>query len=321
MKHSLLLAVLCLFTGLQAFAQDTIVTMTSKYKLVKIYAEWAGSGSITANGVELNNDFEFENEITTTADSSVVLTTTGDAQLTSLNCSNNLLTALDVTKCSELRELFCSLNALTVLDISKCTKLNVLACSENSLSALDVTKCTELKGLLFAFNSLTSIDVTNCTELTDLSCYNNSLTTLDVTNCPELTRLYCHKNYLTALDVTNCPELMSLYCNNNFLTTLDITNCPELEYLIAHNQTPVLPMANPDGDKLSIKNPITLIGAELRIGYLSDNGTYSGDNITWKVQGESGEVTFRFATKLPEGIKGEPFSGTVTQPWNSEMGI
>lgn len=53
--------------------------------------------------------------------------------LTELECSNNQLTALDVSKNTALMGLFCSDNQLTALDLSKNTKLRYLNCSRNCM--------------------------------------------------------------------------------------------------------------------------------------------------------------------------------------------
>ena len=260
MKQLIFLTILCLQVTMHISAQTPIVTMTTTRDSVSLHVEWTGSGSITANGVELKNDFDIAkiyslNNIAATANGSVVLTAMGDAQLTHLSCNNNFLTALDVT------------NYL---------KLTMLWCHENSL---------------------TTLDVTNCPELMHLSCNNNSLSTLDITNCPKLENLSCSNNFLTSLDVTNCPELTNLFCNHNSLSTLDITNCPKLKKnLYAEAQTLTLPVVSIDNDKLSIKSPITFTGSEVDIKNISHGGIHTGNSIVWTIERERGRAIFRFTT-------------------------
>ena len=132
----------------------------------------------------------------------------------------------------------------------------------------------------------------------------------------QLIGLTCTHNSLTALDVTKCPTLEYLMCYNNSLTVLDITNCPKLEYLSAKSQELTLPVVRIDGDKLSIKNPVSFNGIKVDLDWISDDGTYDGDSITWVRERESGMVSFDFTTKLPDGITGDPFSAIqITQPW------
>ena len=201
MKH---LTILCMLITSSAFAQNTIVTMTTGYHdPVNIKVEWTGSGSITANDVALKNDFDMKNTVIPAVDKSVVLVATGDVRLTRLYCLNNSLTALDVKNCTELTELRCSYNLISALDVSNCTELEYLNCNDNFLTTLDVTKCVKLK---------------------ILNCDKNALSALDVTNCTELLRLCCDNNFLTALDITSCPELREIFADNQTPKLLDISS-------------------------------------------------------------------------------------------------
>ena len=99
--------------------------------------------------------------------------------LTFLNCNNNSLTALDLSKNTALETLDCSDNNLTALDLSKNTALETLDCSENNLTALDVSKNTKL----------TSLDCyQNCIRDVNMTALVNSLP--DIINGP----LHIYKN-------------------------------------------------------------------------------------------------------------------------------
>ena len=54
--------------------------------------------------------------------------------LTSLDCSNNGLSALDVSKNTELTSLYCSINYLSALDVSNNNKLKELSCYANRIN-------------------------------------------------------------------------------------------------------------------------------------------------------------------------------------------
>ena len=54
--------------------------------------------------------------------------------LTGLDCGDNQLTSLDVSKNTALTELNCSFMQLTSLDVSKNTALTYLMCSGNSFN-------------------------------------------------------------------------------------------------------------------------------------------------------------------------------------------
>jgi hypothetical protein len=161
--------------------------------------------------------------------------------LTSLFCSYNQLTALDVSNNTALTNLTCSYNQLTALDVSKNTALIDLQCISNQLTALDVSNNTALTNLTCSFNQLTELDVSKNTELTDLRCDNNQTTALDVSNNTALTNLRCEYNQITALDVSKNTELTSLSCFFNQLTALDVSKNTELTILWCEgNQLTVL---------------------------------------------------------------------------------
>ena len=156
--------------------------------------------------------------------------------LTRLDCSDNRLTALDVSGCTALTYLDCCNNQLlTTLNVSKNTALTYLSCYGNQLTALDVSNNTALEWLNCILNQLTMLDVSNNTALTELHCDGNQLTTLDVSGCTALTRLDCYGNQLTALDVSGCTALTELYCYDNQLTALDVSGCTKLWYLDCYN--------------------------------------------------------------------------------------
>ena len=144
--------------------------------------------------------------------------------LTKLNCCFNKLTSLDVSKNTALTILECNANRLTALDVSKNTALTELNCSVNKLTSLDVSKNTALTELYCNDNQLTSLDVSKNTALISLSCVCNQLTSLDVSKNTALTKLNCSINKLTALDVSKNTALTELYCNDNQLTSLDLSN-------------------------------------------------------------------------------------------------
>ena len=95
--------------------------------------------------------------------------------LTWLECWDNQLTALDVSKNTALTDLYCWNNQLTALDVSKNTALTRLVCDNNQLTALDVSKNSALKFLYCEINQLTALDVSKNTALKYLSCYNNQI--------------------------------------------------------------------------------------------------------------------------------------------------
>lgn len=135
--------------------------------------------------------------------------------LEKLDCKNNNLTYLDVSKNTKLTKLYCEFNQLTGLDLSKNTALTELNCQVNQLTSLDLSKNTALTKLDCALNPLTSLDVSNNTALTYLDCNYNQLTGLDLSKNTALTKLGCHDNQLTSLDLSKNTALDTLDCSGN----------------------------------------------------------------------------------------------------------
>ncbi|MBU3179009.1 Ig-like domain-containing protein [Clostridium estertheticum] len=147
--------------------------------------------------------------------------------LTDLNCSNNGLTTLDISKNTALTSLNCKYNKLTTLDVSKNSVLTSLDCERNKLTTLNVN--TALTDLKCGFNLIATLDVSKNTALTSLDCGLNQLATLNLNSA--LINLNCDYNNLTTLDISKNTALTSLECNNNKLKTLDISKNTALTYL------------------------------------------------------------------------------------------
>ena len=76
-----------------------------------------------------------------------------------INCSN--LAIVDLTGIDAftgLTQLYCTDNQLTAIDISNCTNLLVFRCSKNQLTALDITSNINLTTLYCNGNNLTSLE-------------------------------------------------------------------------------------------------------------------------------------------------------------------
>ncbi len=156
--------------------------------------------------------------------------------LTKLDCTDDKLKRLDVSRNPNLTVLECSFNELTKLDVSNNTNLKKLNCDGNKLIRLNVTKNPKLTELFFDGNSLTSLDVSKNKELTKLFCFENKLTSLDLSKNKELTELWCYQNKLTSLDVSHNTQLTKLHCDKNNLTSLDLSKNKELTELDCSNQ-------------------------------------------------------------------------------------
>lgn len=158
--------------------------------------------------------------------------------LTTLKCFGNRLTALDVSKNLNLLSLDCFTNQLTELDVSKNLNLRYLNCGGNKLESFDVSQNTNLGSLIChgnVGNPLTELDVSKNLNLVYLDCSYNKLKSLDVSQNPNLRKLYCSNNQITILDVSQNPKLYTLDCNNNQITVLDVSKNPDLDCLYCMN--------------------------------------------------------------------------------------
>ncbi|EAH3791895.1 internalin, partial [Listeria monocytogenes] len=154
-----------------------------------------------------------------------------NTHLTYLACDSNKLTSLDVTPLTQLTYFNCEANKLTKLDVSHNTLLTYLNCGRNSLTALDISHNTQLTQLYCNVNKITKLDVVPHNQLTILNCSNNKLTNLDVSHNMLLTNLYCEFNSLAELDLHQNVQLNILDCSSNKLTELDVSPLIQLTYL------------------------------------------------------------------------------------------
>ena len=206
------------------------------------------------------------------------VTTANINAVTYLNISNigasNLIGIEDFTA---LTSLMCSGNQLTSLDVSTNLALEYLLCNNNSLTSLDVSQNTALTSLRFNNNQLTSLDVSTNLALTYLDCPYNQLTSLDVSNNTALNYLYCPNNQLTSLDVSNNTALYTLFCNNNQLTSLDVRNGNNINWLFDDGfffgctNNPSLTCIEVDDDAWSTTNLTVAIGNIDAQHYFSTN--------------------------------------------------
>jgi hypothetical protein len=152
--------------------------------------------------------------------------------ITALNCFNNQLTSLDISKNTALKTLHCSDNKITSINLSKNVTLERIYLGNNQLTSIDVTKNIALKSLGCGQNQLTSIDVSKNIALETLEFGQNQLTSIDVSKNIALGWLACYKNQFTNIDVSKNIALRTFYCGENQLKNLDITKNVALKWLI-----------------------------------------------------------------------------------------
>lgn len=152
--------------------------------------------------------------------------------LKNLDCANNNLKSLDLSKNTSLYDLFCIENQITEIDLSNNLNLAILFCSSNKLTSIDVSKNTKLFSIHCDDNTISSIDISNNSYLHDLRCDNNNISSIKFPQNSELTELDCDNNKITTLDIANIKDLKVLRCINNKISTLDVKKMMSLETLV-----------------------------------------------------------------------------------------
>ncbi|PQJ81788.1 T9SS type A sorting domain-containing protein [Polaribacter glomeratus] len=151
--------------------------------------------------------------------------------LTTLDCSDNNLTNLNVSQNTLLIGLACQENQITSLDVTQNTNLIDLFCFDNALTTLDIRQNLLLSKFYCNDNALTNIQIASNTSLTQLYCHNNVLTTLDVSQSAILSVLYCNNNAISSINVSSNSVLNRLFCTNNALTSLNAKNGNNINFL------------------------------------------------------------------------------------------
>ncbi|PQJ72408.1 DUF7619 domain-containing protein [Polaribacter butkevichii] len=202
--------------------------------------------------------------------------------LTSLNCSFNDLTSLDVSALTQLTFLDCSNNinynnfsgnfiGISNLTLPNTNTLNTLNVNNNNLASLDLTNQTSLTTLTANQNVLSSLDLSNQTSLTSAIVNNNSLTSLILTNTSLLQNLNCERNQLPALDISTSVALTTLKCPYNQINGIDATNNTALVTLNSHHNlinSLTLPTTSTLTHIYSSVNQITTLDASMATGLI-----------------------------------------------------
>ncbi|WP_452230007.1 T9SS type A sorting domain-containing protein [Lacinutrix sp. MEBiC02404] len=141
---------------------------------------------------------------------------TGLINCTSLSISD--LTGIEAF--TNITSLYCSNNSLTSLDISSLTSLGNLECQYNALTSLDISN-NSLYTLYCNNNQITSLDISTNTAMTEFDCSNNALTYLNAANLSNTFSYYF--NAVTNPNLT-CIQVDDVaWSNANWSTAIDAT--------------------------------------------------------------------------------------------------
>ena len=143
--------------------------------------------------------------------------------LTTLSCSCNELSGLDVSANTSLENLYCSYNDIKELKLGNNTALKNLICSRNKLTELDISGNASLQNLICSTNDISNIYMVDNLKLNYLDCSGNDLSTLNLRTAPNLKTVVCVNSNLSALYVSKCTSLKKLDCSKNNLTYLNVS--------------------------------------------------------------------------------------------------
>lgn len=133
-----------------------------------------------------------------------------------LDCSQNGLKKLDVSKNTSLEYLNCLRNyELENLNIQQNQELVILYCAECNLSDLDCSENGKLEILSCGFNAIGDIDVTNNTKLKILRVRKCGIEILNLQRNTELESLDCSENKIIRLELFHNEKLKHLDCRLN----------------------------------------------------------------------------------------------------------
>ena len=148
-----------------------------------------------------------------------------------LNCSQNEIESIDISKNNRLRWFWCRENKLTALDLSKNVLVDNLDCSFNQLTQLDLSNNLALEKLWLSNNQIAEIDLSNNKELIELQISHNLVEELDLNANTQLRLLNFNSNQLKVIDLSQMERLEILQAASNKLTSLDVRYAPSLKRL------------------------------------------------------------------------------------------
>lgn len=168
------------------------------------------------------------------------------ANLEVLQCSDNEIESLDLSKNKKLTKLYCNNNKLITLNVSGNWELQILNCSNNMLGELAIENCGSLKELYCRNNLLDKINISYASQLTILDCGNNgSLQELNTDNNGALKEVYCDGSMIQSLNFQNNLNLEQLNCEDSRIQSIDLSANNALKVLdCSDNQLETLDLSN-----------------------------------------------------------------------------
>lgn len=131
--------------------------------------------------------------------------------ITEINVNNrNISSLVGIEHFTSLLRLDCENNRLTTLNLTKNTSLVYVNCRNNNLTSFSLPK--SIVTVLCSYNKLTSLNISSLSNLNEIYCDNNNLTSLTVNGNSSVVGIHCYKNRLTTIDLSGCTNLSWLAC-------------------------------------------------------------------------------------------------------------
>lgn len=216
--------------------------------------------------------------------------------LTSLDCSENLLEKLILKDNKKIQRLYFQRNNIFRIETWKNRELIEVDCSENVLDCIDLTGNKKLKKLVCR-KAMTEMKEPENLEMLDCA-YNPTYSSEWADYYPTYRYLDCTGCGLRSLYLNRARYLETLYCDDNCLETIDVSECKNLKtlscegnvYMLDDTQSKEFTDWN-DMDEEIMDNRITdVTGAYYENGVLTWDGISEEITYTYKA-GETWEVT------------------------------
>jgi hypothetical protein len=145
-----------------------------------------------------------------------------NAYLESLDCSANQLEVLNLNNNPGLAALNCRKNALTTLTLNN-KQLLAINADDNAIKKVEISACINLNLLTIATNKLTELAVGNSLKLRELRCNSNQLSTIDLSRNQAVSYINISNNLLQSLSLCSNLNLTTLICTSNNLKTVSVS--------------------------------------------------------------------------------------------------
>lgn len=157
----------------------------------------------------------------------------------------------DLTIYGNIAVLECSNNQLTSLDVTKLSALTHLISRKNFVRMLDVSANLELKFIYIQDSPLEKLDLANNSKIDSLILTNNRLKELTLVSHPTLELLTCTSNaQLKKLNLKGCPKLKHLDALQTLVDEYDLSENNELKYVAVGLGRPLRTLLLPKDNKI-----------------------------------------------------------------------